>query len=203
MTPCCTTGRALLVADATVRAAAAPGSVAQVRAAAHELVTFAKRRGTAVILVGHVTKEGQIAGPKQVEHLVDAVLYFEGDSSHTFRILRGVKNRYGATDEIGVFEVQGSAPGRGTATDKAYAVLPTICFEVAYDGLIRDSVAAAGSTPSVLLVQTNNATFGFSAESEQQFALSRIRLSVSLMSAILPMNSTCANASNSARFSAM
>jgi len=80
-----------------------------------------------------------------------------------------------AGDEIGVFEVQGSAPGRGTATDKAYAVLPTICFEVAYDGLIRDSVAAAGSTPSVLLVQTNNATFGFSAESEQQFAISRLR----------------------------
>ena len=79
-----------------------------------------------------------------------------------------------AGDEIGVFEVRERA-GTGTATDKAYAVLPTICFEVAYDGLIRDSVAAAGSTPSVLLVQTNNATFGFSAESEQQFAISRLR----------------------------
>ena len=80
-----------------------------------------------------------------------------------------------AGTDIGVFEVQGTAAGRGDASDKTYAVLPTICFEVAYDGLIRDSVAAAGSTPSVLLVQTNNATFGYSAESEQQFAISRLR----------------------------
>src|SRR5690606_36665922 len=64
---------------------------------------MAKKSGAAVVLVGHVTKDGQIAGPRVVEHMVDAVLYFEGDSSHTFRILRGVKNRYGATDEIGVF----------------------------------------------------------------------------------------------------
>src|SRR5690606_24489191 len=66
---------------------AAPGSVSQVRAAAHELVTFAKRRGVAVILVGHVTKEGQIAGPRVVEHMVDTVLYFEGERGHQFRIL--------------------------------------------------------------------------------------------------------------------
>ncbi len=83
----------------------APGSVAQVRAAAHELVSFAKRRGTAVILVGHVTKEGQIAGPRVVEHMVDCVLYFEGERGHQFRILRAVKNRFGPADEIGVFEM--------------------------------------------------------------------------------------------------
>ncbi len=86
---------------------AAPGSVAQVRAAAHELVTFAKRRGVAVILVGHVTKEGQIAGPRVVEHMVDTVLYFEGERGHQFRILRAVKNRFGPADEIGVFEMTG------------------------------------------------------------------------------------------------
>ncbi|SFB75448.1 DNA repair protein RadA [Tropicimonas isoalkanivorans] len=86
---------------------AAPGSVSQVRAAAHELVTFAKRRGTAVILVGHVTKEGQIAGPRVVEHMVDTVLYFEGERGHQFRILRAVKNRFGPADEIGVFEMTG------------------------------------------------------------------------------------------------
>jgi DNA repair protein RadA/Sms len=85
----------------------APGSVAQVRAAAHELVSFAKRRGTAVILVGHVTKEGQIAGPRVVEHMVDTVLYFEGERGHQFRILRAVKNRFGPADEIGVFEMTG------------------------------------------------------------------------------------------------
>ena len=86
----------------------APGSVAQVRAAAHELVTFAKRRGTAVVLVGHVTKDGQIAGPRVVEHMVDTVLYFEGERGHQFRILRAVKNRFGPADEIGVFEMTGA-----------------------------------------------------------------------------------------------
>ncbi|MGP9805734.1 DNA repair protein RadA [Paracoccus sp. NSM] len=87
---------------------AAPGSVAQVRASAHELVTFAKRHGVAVILVGHVTKEGQIAGPRVVEHMVDCVLYFEGERGHQFRILRSVKNRFGPSGEIGVFEMTGS-----------------------------------------------------------------------------------------------
>ena len=87
---------------------AAPGSVAQVRAAAHELVTFAKRKGVAIFLVGHVTKDGQIAGPRVVEHMVDTVLYFEGERGHQFRILRSVKNRFGPADEIGVFEMTGS-----------------------------------------------------------------------------------------------
>ena len=85
----------------------APGSVSQVRAAAHELTSFAKRRGVSVILVGHVTKDGQIAGPRVVEHMVDTVLYFEGERGHQFRILRAVKNRFGPADEIGVFEMTG------------------------------------------------------------------------------------------------
>ena len=87
---------------------AAPGTITQVRTATHDLVRFAKTSNTAVILVGHVTKDGQIAGPKAVEHLVDAVLYFEGERAHQFRILRSVKNRFGATDEIGVFEMTGA-----------------------------------------------------------------------------------------------
>jgi DNA repair protein RadA/Sms len=86
----------------------APGSVAQVRTAAHELVGLAKRRGIAVVLVGHVTKDGQIAGPRVVEHMVDTVLYFEGERGHQFRILRAVKNRFGPADEIGVFEMTGT-----------------------------------------------------------------------------------------------
>ncbi len=86
----------------------APGSVAQVRQASHELVRFAKRRGSAVVLVGHVTKDGQIAGPRVVEHMVDTVLYFEGERGHQFRILRAVKNRFGPADEIGVFEMTGA-----------------------------------------------------------------------------------------------
>ena len=86
----------------------APGSVSQVRAAAHELTSFAKRVGISVVLVGHVTKEGQIAGPRVVEHMVDTVLYFEGERGHQFRILRAVKNRFGPADEIGVFEMTGT-----------------------------------------------------------------------------------------------
>jgi DNA repair protein RadA/Sms len=84
---------------------AAPGSVAQVRACAQELTRFAKKTGATVILVGHVTKDGQIAGPRVLEHMVDAVFYFEGERGHQFRILRSVKNRFGPTDEIGVFEM--------------------------------------------------------------------------------------------------
>ena len=84
---------------------AGPGSVTQVRSCAAELVRLAKKRGVAVLLVGHVTKDGQIAGPRVVEHMVDAVLSFEGERGYPFRILRGAKNRFGATDEIGVFEM--------------------------------------------------------------------------------------------------
>jgi len=87
---------------------AAPGTIAQVRTASFDLVRYAKATGAAILLVGHVTKDGQIAGPKQVEHLVDAVLYFEGERGHHFRVLRAVKNRFGATDEIGVFEMTGA-----------------------------------------------------------------------------------------------
>ena len=83
----------------------APGTVAQVRASAQELIRVAKKTGIAVLLVGHVTKEGTIAGPRVLEHMVDTVLYFEGERGHQFRILRGVKNRFGPTDEIGVFEM--------------------------------------------------------------------------------------------------
>lgn len=83
----------------------APGTVAQVRTSSHELIRAAKKRGFALLLVGHVTKDGQIAGPRVLEHMVDTVLYFEGDRGQHYRILRAVKNRFGATDEIGVFEM--------------------------------------------------------------------------------------------------
>jgi len=83
----------------------APGTVTQVRACTHEIIRAAKCSDMSVIFVGHVTKDGQIAGPRVLEHMVDTVLYFEGDRSHQFRILRAVKNRFGPTDEIGVFEM--------------------------------------------------------------------------------------------------
>lgn len=93
---------------------AAPGSVSQVRACSQELVRWAKSSGAALILVGHVTKDGQIAGPRVVEHMVDTVFYFEGERGHQFRILRAVKNRFGPTDEIGIFEMHayGLAPAK-------------------------------------------------------------------------------------------
>src|SRR3989344_4350011 len=81
----------------------APGSVAQVRESAAQLVRFAKQTGTALFLVGHVTKEGTLAGPRVLEHMVDTVLYFEGDTGSAFRIIRAIKNRFGAVNEIGVF----------------------------------------------------------------------------------------------------
>ena len=86
----------------------APGSVAQVRGSGFELIRLAKAQGFAMILVGHVTKEGSLAGPRVLEHMVDAVLHFEGERGHQFRILRSAKNRFGATDEIGVFEMTGA-----------------------------------------------------------------------------------------------
>ncbi|OGN44932.1 MAG: DNA repair protein RadA [Caulobacterales bacterium RIFCSPHIGHO2_01_FULL_70_19] len=97
---------------------AGPGSVTQVRACAGELVRLAKAQGVAVVLVGHVTKDGQIAGPRVVEHMVDAVLSFEGERGYPFRILRAGKNRFGATDEIGVFEM-GDAGLREVANPSA------------------------------------------------------------------------------------
>jgi len=101
---------ALLIVDSiqtlwTDQADSAPGTVTQVRNSTQAMIRYAKKNGTILILVGHVTKDGQIAGPRVIEHMVDAVMYFEGDGNHHFRILRTVKNRFGPTDEIGVFEM--------------------------------------------------------------------------------------------------
>jgi DNA repair protein RadA/Sms len=114
----------------------APGSVTQVRACAFELVRLAKARGFALVLVGHVTKDGAIAGPRVLEHMVDAVLYFEGDRGHQFRILRGVKNRFGATDEIGVFEM--------TESGMAEVANPSALFLAERRGNVAGSAVFAG-----------------------------------------------------------
>ena len=84
----------------------APGSVSQVRECTAELMRIAKTKGIAIFIVGHVTKEGAIAGPRLLEHMVDTVLYFEGERHHTYRILRAVKNRFGSTNEMGIFEMK-------------------------------------------------------------------------------------------------
>ncbi|MFL5332994.1 MAG: DNA repair protein RadA, partial [Geminicoccaceae bacterium] len=126
----------------------APGTVSQVRACSFELIRLAKSRGFALALVGHVTKEGAIAGPRVLEHMVDAVLYFEGDRGHQFRILRAVKNRFGATDEIGVFEM----------TDSGLAEVPnpSALFLAERRGNVAGSAVFAGiegTRPVLLEVQ--------------------------------------------------
>ncbi|MFT8891017.1 MAG: DNA repair protein RadA [Acetobacter papayae] len=126
----------------------APGTVSQVRACAFELIRAAKRRGFCLILVGHVTKEGALAGPRVLEHMVDAVMYFEGDRGHQFRILRAAKNRYGATDEIGVFAM----------TDRGLEEVsnPSALFLAERRGNIAGSAVFAGlegSRPVLLEVQ--------------------------------------------------
>jgi DNA repair protein RadA/Sms len=114
----------------------APGTVAQVRASAMELIRLAKAEGFAVVLVGHVTKDGALAGPRVTEHMVDAVLYFEGERGHQFRILRAVKNRFGATDEIGVFEM--------TEQGLAEVANPSALFLAERRGNIAGSAVFAG-----------------------------------------------------------
>ena len=123
----------------------APGTVSQVRACSFELIRAAKSKKFALVLVGHVTKEGGIAGPRVLEHMVDAVLYFEGDRGHQFRILRAVKNRFGATDEIGVFEM--------TDVGLAEVANPSALFLAERRGNIAGSAVFAGleGTRPVLL----------------------------------------------------
>lgn len=106
---------------------AAPGTVTQIRAAADLLIREAKARGAALILIGHVTKDGQLAGPRLLEHMVDVVLYFEGERGHEYRILRAVKNRFGATDEIGVFEM--TARGLAEVANPSRLFLPHAASE--------------------------------------------------------------------------
>ncbi|GAB5389739.1 MAG: DNA repair protein RadA [Alphaproteobacteria bacterium] len=114
----------------------APGTVSQVRASAQELIRVAKKQGTCLIMIGHVTKDGQIAGPRVLEHMVDTVLYFEGDRGHQFRILRAVKNRFGPTDEIGVFAM----------TDKGLSEVanPSALFLAERQGQVAGAAVVAG-----------------------------------------------------------
>jgi DNA repair protein RadA/Sms len=126
----------------------APGTVTQVRACSFELIRLAKAGNFALVLVGHVTKDGALAGPRVLEHMVDAVLYFEGDRGHQFRILRAVKNRFGATDEIGVFEM--------TEAGLAEVPNPSALFLAERRGNIAGSAVFAGlegSRPVLMEVQ--------------------------------------------------
>jgi len=156
----------------------APGSVSQVREVAFRVVQAAKASGRAVFLVGHVTKEGAIAGPRLLEHMVDTVLYFEGDKSHAYRILRAVKNRFGATDEIGVFEMR----DRGLAEVKN----PSAAFLAERPpGAAGSAVAACmeGTRPLLVEIQALASPTAFAAPRRTVLGLDANR--VALLAAVL------------------
>jgi DNA repair protein RadA/Sms len=132
----------------------APGSVSQVREVAGQFMLFSKGTGTAVFLIGHVTKEGSIAGPKALEHIVDTVLYFEGDRHHNHRIIRATKNRFGAANEIGVFEMTGAgleAVGNPSEIflqerpEGASGSVVTVCMEGTRPMLVEIQALVSGS----------------------------------------------------------
>lgn len=152
-----------------------PGSVSQVRACAYELIKLAKRKGFTLFLVGHVTKQGEIAGPRVLEHMVDTVLYFEGERGHHFRILRAVKNRYGATDEIGVFEMQ----------EKGLVEVenPSALFLAERQGNISGSCVFAGiegSRPLLVEIQALVSSSGYSTPKRAVVGWDTNRLSMVL-----------------------
>ena len=153
----------------------APGTVAQIRASAQELIRLAKRRGFALFLVGHVTKEGAIAGPRILEHMVDTVLYFEGERGHQFRILRSVKNRFGATDEIGVFEM----------TDRGLAEVanPSALFLADRQGEVSGAAVFAGiegSRPMLVEIQALVSPSSFATPRRAVVGWDSARLSMTL-----------------------
>jgi len=162
-----------------------PGSVAQVRATAYELIKIAKRKGFILFLVGHVTKQGAIAGPRVLEHMVDTVLYFEGDRGHHFRILRAVKNRYGATDEIGVFEMQD--------TGLVEVENPSALFLAERQGCVSGSCVFAGiegSRPLLVEIQAlvGNSSYGGAKRAVVGWDSNRLAMILAVLEARCGMN---------------
>lgn len=155
--------------------ASAPGSVAQVRETAAEFMHIAKSQGIAIFLIGHVTKAGEIAGPRVLEHIVDTVLYFEGDKQHHYRIVRVVKNRFGATDEIGVFQM--CAQGL-----KEVANPSSIFLEERTKGLIGSTIIPTleGSRPILIEVQALVSETVFPSPSRRSTGIDPNRLALLL-----------------------
>lgn len=156
----------------------AAGSVAQVRENTSRLMQFAKRSGTPVMIVGHVTKEGTIAGPRVLEHMVDAVLYLEGDRYHQYRVLRAVKNRFGSTDEVGVFEM--------TDGGMREVVNPSQAFLQERSGNAAGSAVSApleGSRPILIEVQalTTSTSYGNPRRTATGFDLNRLQMLIAVL----------------------
>jgi DNA repair protein RadA/Sms len=156
----------------------AAGSVAQVRECTSRLMQFAKRSGIPVMIVGHVTKEGTIAGPRVLEHMVDAVLYLEGDRYHQYRVLRAVKNRFGSTDEVGVFEM--------TDGGMREVVNPSQAFLQERSGNAAGSAVAVpleGSRPILIEVQalTTATSYGNPRRTATGFDLNRLQMLIAVL----------------------
>lgn len=157
----------------------ASGSVSQVRETATRLQTLAKQTGIAVFLVGHVTKEGAIAGPKVLEHIVDTVLYLEGDLFHTYRLLRSVKNRFGATSEVGVFEMRGQ--GLEEVSNPSEAFLAERMVNAPGSAI---AVTMEGTRPLLIEVQalTSTTSFGHPRRTANGVDFNRLLLIVAVLS---------------------
>lgn len=156
----------------------APGSVSQVRDCASKLMLFAKRSDIPVFIVGHVTKEGAIAGPRVLEHIVDTVLYFEGDKGYTYRIMRTVKNRFGATNEIGVFEM--SDAGLIEVKNPSQLFLLERPFNVSGSTVV---VSLEGSRPLMTEIQSlvSQSTFGMPRRTAMGVDFNRVNLLVAVL----------------------
>jgi len=153
----------------------APGNVGQVRECAARLMRFAKASGTAVVLVGHVTRGGMIAGPKTLEHVVDTVIYFEGEPSSGFRLLRAVKNRFGSVDEVGIFEM--------TSAGLIPVANPSAAFVAGRStGTAGSAVTALmeGTRPVLIEIQALAAKAGFGTPQRVATGLEQKRLAVLL-----------------------
>lgn len=154
------------------------GSISQVRESASRLQSYAKSSGVAIFLVGHVTKEGAIAGPKVLEHIVDTVLYLEGDAFHAFRLLRSVKNRFGATSEVGVFEMRAS--GMREVTNPSAAFLAERVVDTPGSAI---AVTMEGTRPLLVEVQglTSPSPFGNPRRTANGVDFNRLLLTVAVL----------------------
>lgn len=155
-----------------------PGNLNQVRTSTIELLEVAKAGGTAIIIIGHVTKEGTVAGPKTLEHLVDTVLYLEGERHHNYRLLRAVKNRFGSTDEVGIFEME-----EGGLTEVKN---PSAAFIQDRGENMPGSILTClieGTRPLLVEVQAlvNKTSFGYPARKASGFDLNRLHVLVAVL----------------------
>lgn len=155
-----------------------PGSVSQIRECAAMLLKYAKTTGTSILLIGHITKDGTIAGPKVLEHIVDVVLQFEGDGNNVYRILRGIKNRFGATYEIGVFEMRGE--GLSEVANPSEILLTH--YDEPLSG-IAVGAAADGIRPYLIEVQSlvGNAAYGTPQRSSTGFDIKRLNMLLAIL----------------------